>query len=125
MHERSITYAFTLLGIFNLGYSIVSAIVIGATTIASFVYVLKRPQLTGSQEVGVLLAPMASEIPVGCLIFVPLTAVGLILFWDQGTSDQLAFVRGRAHGMPAESVTRVLGFTSALIRNPANLKRNG
>ena len=125
MHERSITYAFTPLGGFNLGYIIVSTIVIGATTIASFVYVLKRPQLTGSQKVGVLLAPMASEIPVGFLIFVPLTAVGLILFWDQGTSDQLAFVRGRAHGIPAESVARVLGFTSALIRNPANPKRNG
>lgn len=92
MHERSITYAFTPLGGFNLGYSKVSAIVIGATTIASFVCVLKRPQLTGSQKVGVLLTAMASGIPVGFLVFVPVSALDLILFWDRGVSDHLAFL---------------------------------
>ena len=72
--------------------NLASALVIAATTCASLLYVLKRPHLDGRQKLMVLALAVLAGVPVGFVLFVLLSMVGIMLFWDTGIENDAVFL---------------------------------
>ncbi len=66
--------------------------IITIATGASLLYLLNRPNLSVGQKLVVLLVFIAAGVPVGGLLFLAFAIAGLMLFWDTGASDSLAFL---------------------------------
>lgn len=85
--------------------NLASALIIVVTTCASLLYVLKRPRLDVRQKLTVLILAMLAGVPVGFVLFVLLSLVNIMRFWDTGIWDRerrgVSVLRG-AHGRPAE-----------------------
>ena len=72
--------------------NLASALIIAVTTGASLLYVLKRPHLDGRQKLIVLALAMLAGVPVGFVLFVLLSMVGIMLFWDTGIENDAVFL---------------------------------
>ncbi len=72
--------------------NLASALIIAVTTCASLIYVLKRPHLDGRQKLIVLALAMLAGVPVGFVLFVLLSLVGLMLFWETGVGGNVVFL---------------------------------
>ena len=72
--------------------NLASALIIAVTTCASLFYVLKRPHLDGRQKLMVLALAMLAGVPVGFALFVLLSMVGIMLFWDTGIENDAVFL---------------------------------
>ena len=72
--------------------NLASALIIAVTTGASLLYVLKRPHLDGRQKLMVLALAMSAGVPVGFVLFVLLSMVGIMLFWETGIGSDVVFL---------------------------------
>ena len=72
--------------------NLASALIIAVTTGASLLYVLKRPHLDGRQKLIVLALAVLAGVPVGFALFVLLSMVGIMLFWDTGIENDAVFL---------------------------------
>jgi len=57
------------------------------TTCASLLYVMKRPHLDGGQKLTVLALAVLAGVPVSYVLFVLLSLVNIMRFWDTGIWD--------------------------------------
>ena len=53
---------------------------------------LKRPHLGGRQKLTVLALAVLAGLPVGFVLFVLLSLVGIMLFWDTGVGSDVVFL---------------------------------
>ncbi len=72
--------------------NLASALIIVVTTGASLLYVLKRPHLDGRQKLIVLALAVLAGVPVGFVLVVLLSMVGIMLFWDTGIENDAVFL---------------------------------